>query len=245
MAADSALEAPPPPARANDVQPARTRAPGGGAGLRARGARMRCGPEAARTREGAVPRSDRPEPRGGAAVPPPPHMAPPAGAAGAGGSVRFGAGRVGSVRGGEVHSLQPRVGLQRIAAWCNVSPLSGRRQGAELKGSLSTWRPVTSGVPPGADTLLISIGDMDSGIEFTLIKIAGDTKLCGAVNTLEGKDAIPRDLDRLERWHLVNLTDSIRPSARPYTWFSPRHTYRLRGQVIGSSPAEKDLGDDG
>lgn len=86
---------------------------------------------------------------------------------------RRGRGRgFGSVRGGKVHSLQPRVRLQRIAASCNVSALSGRRQGAELKGSLFTWRPVTSGVPPGAGTLLISIGDMDSGIEFTLIKIA-------------------------------------------------------------------------
>ena len=47
-------------------------------------------------------------------------------------------------------------------------------------------------------------GHMDSEIECTLNKFNDDAKLCGAV-ILEGRDAIQRDLDRLERWAHVNL----------------------------------------
>lgn len=41
---------------------------------------------------------------------------------------------------------------------------------------------------------------MNSGIECTLNKFANNMKLCGAVDTLEGRDRIQRELDMLERW---------------------------------------------
>ncbi|GAB0182946.1 triadin [Grus japonensis] len=72
---------------------------------------------------------------------------------------------------------------------------------------MSKWRSVMSGVPQGLVVGLalfnIFVSDMDSGIECTLSKFANDTKLCGAVNTLEGRDDIQRDIDRLERWALA------------------------------------------
>lgn len=48
-------------------------------------------------------------------------------------------------------------------------------------------------------------GDADSEIECTFSKFEDDTKLSNAVNTMEGRDAIQKDPDGLERQSYMNL----------------------------------------
>ncbi|GAB0195500.1 cAMP-dependent protein kinase inhibitor alpha [Grus japonensis] len=85
---------------------------------------------------------------------------------------------------------------------------------------------------------------MDSGVECTLSKFADDTKLCGVVNALEGRDAIQRDFDRLERWAHANCMKFSKAKCKVLHVgrLSPKHDYRLGEEWIESSPEEKDLG---
>jgi len=66
---------------------------------------------------------------------------------------------------------------------------------------------VTSDIPQGLVLRMFNIfaGDMGTGIVCTLSKFAYDTKLCDAVDTPEGRNAIQRILDRLEVWAHANL----------------------------------------
>lgn len=64
------------------------------------------------------------------------------------------------------------------------------------------WWPVTNGVPQGSISgpvlCDVFINYLDAGLKCMLSKFANDTKLGGAVDFLRDREALQRDLDKIE-----------------------------------------------
>ncbi|PKU34459.1 rna-directed dna polymerase from mobile element jockey-like [Limosa lapponica baueri] len=137
-----------------------------------------------------------------------------------------------------------RHGFDRRTTRQTRNWLDGCTQSVAVNGSTSNWRPVMNGIPQGSVLVPllfnVFIGDMDSGTECSLSKFADNIKLCGAADTLERRDAIQRDLDRLERLNFMNF-NQVKCKVLHLVCRNFKHKSRLGREWIESSP-EKDLG---
>ncbi|CAM5096139.1 unnamed protein product [Natator depressus] len=126
--------------------------------------------------------------------------------------------------------------------------LKGRLQWVLLKGELSGWREVTSGVPQGSvlGPILFNLFITDLGTKSgsVLIKFADDTKLGGIANLLKDGDIIQDDLDDLENWINSNRMKFISEKCKVMHLGinNKNFSYKLGMHQLEVMEEEKDLG---
>ncbi|CAM4628384.1 unnamed protein product [Lepidochelys olivacea] len=135
----------------------------------------------------------------------------------------------------------------KIESWIR-NWLKGRLQQVLLKGELSGWREVTSGVPQGSvlGPILFNLFITDLGTKSgsVLIKFADDTKLGGIANLEKDRDIIQEDLDDLVNWSNSNRMkfNSEKCKVMQLGINNKNFSYKMGMHQLEVMEEEKDLG---
>ena len=128
--------------------------------------------------------------------------------------------------------------------------LTGREQSVVCEGEMSTWGPVTSGVPQGSVIgpilFLLYINDLPEGLKSHTRLFADDTIIYMTITSTEDGKTLQKDLDLLtaweDRWQMEfhpQKCNVIRISKKPKP-ISIK--YHLRGHVLDEVDSAKYLG---
>ncbi|CAM4694885.1 unnamed protein product [Lepidochelys kempii] len=149
---------------------------------------------------------------------------------------------------GELLVKLDKMGINRkIERWIK-NWLKGRLQRVLLKGELSGWREVTSGVPQGSVLGLILfnlfITDLGTKSGSVLIKFVDDTKLGGIANLEKDRDILQEDLDDLVNWSNSNKMkfNSEKCKVMHLGINNKNFSYKLGTHQLEVTEEEKDLG---
>ncbi|CAM4453019.1 unnamed protein product [Caretta caretta] len=149
---------------------------------------------------------------------------------------------------GELLVKLDKMGINRkIERWIK-NWLKGRLQRVLLKGGLSGWREVTSGVPQGSvlGPILFNLFITDLGTKSgsVLIKFADDTKLGGIANLEKDRDTLQEDLDDLVNWSNSNRMklNSEKCKVMHLGINNKNFSYKLGMHQLEVTEEEKDLG---
>lgn len=126
--------------------------------------------------------------------------------------------------------------------------LCGRVQRVVVKGSVSEWVDVTSGVPQGSVLgpilFTIFINDIDDGLINRILKFADDTKTFGKVRDEHDARLLQNDLNHLvdwsTRWGMDFNTGKCKVMHIGRN--NPRVIYEMGGEVLEVVEVERDLG---
>ena len=126
--------------------------------------------------------------------------------------------------------------------------LKDRRQRVSIRGSVSNWLPVDSGVPQGSVLgpilFLFYINDLVDGLECAILLFADDAKIFREMRTPEDIEALKRDMLKIQEWSekWLLMFNEEKCSTMHIGHSNLNTDYMLNNKTLQKTTVEKDLG---
>jgi len=126
--------------------------------------------------------------------------------------------------------------------------LKDRKQRVVIRGTLSDWISVLSGIPQGSVLgpilFLVYINDLDYGVRNWILKFADDTQIFSQVSSPEDYINLQKDLNRLvtwaEEWQMLFNVGKCK--VMHFGRLNQKRDYYMKDHKLETTSTEKDLG---